>query len=214
MPPAEMGRASDAPALGVILAGGEARRLGGGDKGRLALAGGSVLDAVIRRFAPQVDPLILNANGDVARFADTGLPVVPDPVAAGMGPLAGVLAALEWARAYCPAAEHLVSVPTDAPFLPADLVPRLRDAAQQADTPLACAESGGRLHPVVALWPVALADRLRADLVQHGARRVDRWQRDQGLAVVSFSTDPVDPFLNINAPEDLAAARRWAGGDT
>ena len=191
-----------------MLAGGRARRLGGDDKGRLAFAGGTLLDRVIGRLAPQVDGLILNANGDPGRFAGTGLVVVADGVTGSPGPLAGVLASLDWARAQRPAVTAVVSAPTDAPFLPLDLVGRLRAAVAEQGQPLAAAASGGRLHPVFGLWPVALADRLRADLVEHGVRKVEDWMRAQGLAVADFSTDPIDPFFNVNTPAELAAARR------
>jgi molybdenum cofactor guanylyltransferase len=197
---------------GVLLAGGLARRMGGGDKPLRTIAGRPLLDLVIERMRPQVSALVLNANGDPARFAIYDLPVVADSVANNPGPLAGVLAGLDWAakhRADCPI---VVSVPTDAPFLPADLVARLaaQMAAEGAD--LACAASGGQAHPVIGLWPVRLRHELRRALVDEGVRKVDVWTAHYRLATVAFSDrvsglgPEVDPFFNANRPEDLEAA--------
>ena len=175
--------------------------MGGGDKALLLLAGRKLLDHVLARVGPQVDEVVLNANGDPARFAAWGLPVLADGI--GAGPLAGVLAGLRWAQLHRPRADVLV-VPTDTPFLPHDLVVRLR--AERKTAALACASSGGRLHPVVGLWPVALADALAASL-RAGDRRVEAWMRQQGLAEVAFDVGAAgDPFANLNTPEDLAAA--------
>ncbi|MFE0758294.1 molybdenum cofactor guanylyltransferase MobA [Inquilinus sp. NPDC058860] len=192
--------------LGVILAGGLARRMGGGDKALRPLAGVTLLDRVITRAAPQVAALCLNANGDPSRFARWSLPVVPDDVPGTPGPLAGILAALEWAAMARPEIKLVASFPCDAPFLPRDLVSRL--AAVRPDRGIAVAASGGRTHPVVALWPVALRGDLRRALVEEDIRKVGRWMARHPTATVEFGCDPVDPFLNGNTPEDLAEAER------
>ncbi len=202
-----------APTLGVILAGGLARRMGGGDKPLRAIGGRTILDRVIERFAPQCDGLILNANGDPKRFAATGLPVVPDSVPGFAGPLAGILAALEWTAMHRPEIRFVASVAADTPFLPRDLVSRLHAAREAAGTPLACAESDGRTHPVDALWTVDLKDDLRHALTVDEERKIDRWTARHGVALAGWSANPFDPFFNANAPEDLDAGeetiRRW-----
>ncbi|MBP1807201.1 molybdenum cofactor guanylyltransferase MobA [Rubellimicrobium aerolatum] len=187
----------------VIVAGGLARRMGGGDKGLLPWGDGTILSAIRDRLAPQAGPLAINANGDPARFASLGLPVLPDPVPGHPGPLAGLLAAMDWAAAL--GAPHVLTVPGDAPFLPADLAARLRAAGAPA-----LAASGGRAHPIAALWPVTLADPLRRDLAQ-GLRRVESFAQAHAARVVNIPIPPggPDPFLNLNTPEDLAAAARW-----
>ena len=191
----------------MILAGGLARRMGGGDKGLRPLAGVPLLDRVIARAAPQVAALCLNANGDPSRFASWDLPVVPDDVPGAPGPLAGILAALDWAAAR-PEIDLVASFPCDAPFIPRDLVARLAAARRDEGAEIAVAASGGRTHPVVALWPVALRSDLRRALVEEGIRKVGRWMARHPTAVVEFACDPVDPFLNGNTPEDLAEAER------
>lgn len=188
--------------VAVVLAGGLARRMGGGDKTLLELGGRTLLDHVLERLRPQVDAVALNANGDPARFARFGLPVLPDPMLGRPGPLAGVLAGMRWARGL--GADSLLTVPGDTPFLPPDLVARLRAAGG-----LACAASGGRAHPVVALWPLDLEAALAAALAA-GERRLGVWAAAQGMARVAWEGTP-DPFLNINTPEDLAEARRALG---
>src|SRR5215472_1788446 len=188
---------------GVLLAGGLARRMGGGDKPLRLIAGRSLLDRVIERLRPQVAALVLNANGDPARFAAYGLPVVADSVSGNPGPLAGVLAGLDWTAQHRPDCPMVVSVATDAPFLPADLVSRLAAglAADAAD--LACAASGGQPHPVIGLWPVRLRDALRHAVAEEGLRKVDLWTARYRLATVAFPERPIDPFFNANRPEDL-----------
>lgn len=195
---------------GLLLAGGLARRMGGGDKCLVPLGGRPMLSYVIERARPQVGSLFLNANGDPARFAGFGLPVVPDSVEGFAGPLAGVLAGMEWARANLPDAEWVVSIATDTPFFPVDLVARLVSAVADAD--LACAASGGRTHPVFGLWPVRLAPALRTALVNEGMRKIDAWTARYRLAVVEFPADPTDPFFNLNTPEDVAEAERLLAG--
>ena len=191
---------------GIVLAGGLSRRMGGGDKALRTLGGRSILDRVIARAAPQVEILALNANGDPARFAETGLPVVPDSVEGFPGPLAGVLAGLEWARGRASECTHVATFACDAPFLPEDLVARLWRAVEEDDAEIASARSGGREHPVFALWPVALADRLRSAVVEEEIRKVDVWTARYRLAHAEFSAVPVDPFFNVNRPEDIAEA--------
>ena len=196
--------------VGVVLAGGLARRMGGGDKARLRIAGRTILERVVARMAPQCGALILNANGDPARFADTGLAVVPDSVPDFAGPLAGILAGLDWAAAHPAGTTDLVSVPGDCPFLPDDLVERLSTAREKENTPLACARSGEQRHPVVGLWPVALRDDLRAALVQDGVRKIEAWTARHGVAIAQWPATPVDPFFNVNTPDDVAKAERIA----
>jgi molybdopterin-guanine dinucleotide biosynthesis protein A len=196
--------------LGVILAGGLARRMGGGDKPMRTVAGRPILDHVVERIAPQCDGLVLNANGDPVRFAAWGLPVVADTVEDYPGPLAGILAALEWAAEHRPGVEWVASAPGDCPFLPRDLVSRLHEARIAAGLPLAVATSGDQAHPVVGLWSVGLRQDLRQALVKEGLRRVDRWTARHGVAAVSWPVEPVDPFFNANTVEDLAEAEQLA----
>ena len=194
-----------ADTLGVVLAGGLARRMGGGDKPLRVLGGKPMLDHALGRLAPQVAAVIVNANGDRARFAGYGLPIVPDGLPDHPGPLAGILAALDWAAEHRPDLPWVVSVPGDSPFIPGDLVARLHAARAAAGVPLACARSGGQTHPPVGLWPVALRSDLRAALTG-GERKIDRWTARHGCAHADWPDRPVDPFFNANAPEDLAAA--------
>ena len=199
-----------ASTLGLILAGGLARRMGGGDKARLALRGITILDRVLARLRPQCGAMLINANGDPARFADTGLPVVADSVPDFAGPLAGVLAGLDWAAANRPDLAWMASVPGDCPFLPADLVARLHAARAADNKPLACARSGEWRHPVVGLWPVSLRDDLRNALVEEGLRKIEIWTARHGVAIAEWPAEPVDPFFNVNTPDDAAAAERMA----
>jgi molybdopterin-guanine dinucleotide biosynthesis protein A len=190
---------------GVVLAGGLARRMGGGDKPLRTLGGRPLLAHVVERLRPQVSGLVLNANGDPARFAAFGLPVLTDGVPGYPGPLAGVLAALDWAAAARSGPEWIVSVPGDSPFIPADLVARLHVARQEAGVPMACARSGGWSHPPVALWPVGLRGELRAALLAD-ERKVARWTARFGCAAAEWPTGHRDPFFNANTPEELAEA--------
>jgi molybdopterin-guanine dinucleotide biosynthesis protein A len=201
--------------LGAVLAGGLARRMGGGDKPLRDLGGKPLLRHVLDRVGPQVAATVLNANGDPARFAGFGLPVVPDGVPDHPGPLAGVLAALDWAAAERPGLPWVLTAPGDCPFLPLDLAVRLHAAREAAGSPLACAGTPGRTHPPVGLWPVALRGALREALLA-GERKIDRWTARFGCAVAEWAPEPVDPFFNANAPDDLAAAEaallRWPNG--
>ncbi len=196
------------PVVGLLLAGGQSRRMGGGDKCLRLLGGETILARIIARVRSQVRQLVLNANGDPARFAPYGLPVVADSVEGSAGPLAGVLAGLDWAAANAPDCPWVASVPTDAPFLPADLVARLFAAADQG-VEMACAASGGRSHPVVGLWPVRLRGDLRRALTVEQIRKVDVWTGRYRLATVDFPIGEIDPFFNANRPEDLAEAGRF-----
>jgi molybdopterin-guanine dinucleotide biosynthesis protein A len=208
---------SERVALG-ILAGGSARRMGGADKPLLLLGDGRpVLAHLLDRLAPWPGPMVLNANGDPARFAAFRLPVVADPLfeADGdtAGPLAGLLAVLEWTAAEHPAVSWLVSVPGDAPFAPPDLLDRLWQACAEDAADIALATSGGRDHPVVGLWPVALAPALRLAMEGVGLRAARRWAARHRAAVVAWPTDPVDPFMNLITPDDLARARALTAPD-
>lgn len=192
--------------VGLLLAGGQSRRMGGGDKALRPFGGGTLLDRVIRRLRPQVDALVLNANGDPARFGCFKLPVVSDSIPGFAGPLAGVLAGLDWTAAQRPDCPYIVSVATDTPFLPLDLVPRLAEELAAAGADLACAASGGRAHPVFGLWPVRLRENLRRAVVDEAIRKVDLWTGRYRLVTVCFPDTPVDPFFNANRPEDFEAA--------
>jgi molybdopterin-guanine dinucleotide biosynthesis protein A len=194
--------------VGLLLAGGLSRRMGGGDKALRPLRGRPLLIHVIERIAPQVAALVLNANGDPARFAGFGLPVVADSVPDFAGPLAGILAGLDWAAANRPDCAHVLSVATDAPFLPTDLAARLWQGMADAGAELVCAASGGQPHPVIGLWPVRLRDDLRHAVVDEEIRKVDTWTARHRLATVPFpeETAGLDPFFNANRPEDLDRA--------
>ena len=196
--------------IGLILAGGLARRMGGGDKPRTSIGDTSILARVLERMAPQCTRLILNANGDPSRFADTGLPVIADDVPDFAGPLAGILAGLDWAAANAPDTATMASVPGDCPFLPRDLVARLHQARADSGQPLACARSGEWRHPVVGVWPVALRADLRHALTKEDLRKIELWTARHGVALADWPVDPVDPFFNVNTPEDAVVAARIA----
>jgi molybdenum cofactor guanylyltransferase len=196
--------------VGVVLAGGLARRMGGGDKGLIELQGRPILDHVLERLAGQVTRVIINANGEPARLAGYGLPIVPDSIEGFAGPLAGVLAGMEWAARQCPEAAWIVTAATDTPFFPRDLVDRLQRAVADQDADMACAASGDRHHPVFGLWPVALGPDLRHAMTAAGIRKVDAWTARHRLAVASFPDQPHDPFFNVNRPDDVAEAARVA----
>jgi molybdenum cofactor guanylyltransferase len=198
------------PTLGLVLAGGLARRMGGGDKARIRIGGATILERVLARLEPQCRRVIINANGDPARFADTGLAVVADSVPDFAGPLAGILAGLDWAAANAPDSEWLASVPGDCPFLPKDLLARLHEARLAAHAPLACAGSGGRTHPVVGLWPLTLREDLRRALIEEDLRKIDLWTARHGIGVANWPDTPVDPFFNVNTPDEAARAEAIA----
>jgi molybdenum cofactor guanylyltransferase len=204
----------DAPATpAVLLAGGLARRMGGGDNPMRQIGGRTILERVIARLTPQCDGLILNANGDPARFAAFGLPVIADTVADFPGPLAGILAALDWIAANRPDVSWVLSGAADCPFLPRDLVARLHQARIEQGAQLAVAASGGQSHPVIGLWSVGLREELRHALVVEDIRKIDRWTARYRLATVTWPTKPLDPFFNANTVDDIAEAERLAALD-
>lgn len=216
---------------GVLLAGGQSRRMfaqdagtgggagsPGGDKGLLAIGDKPMLGHVRDRLSPQVSRMVINANGDPARFAAFGLPVVADTVDGFVGPLAGVLAGMRWSLATAPATVFIATVSTDAPFLPRDLVSRLLDAERSAPGGIALARSSGELHPVIGLWPVALADDLERAL-RAGVRKVLAWTDRHGTIATDFPMeriggDSVDPFFNANTPDELTLARQLLADGT
>ena len=196
---------------GVVLAGGQSRRMGGGDKGLLELAGKPMLGHVIDRLSPQVGSMVINANGDPSRFAAFGLPVAADTVSGFVGPLAGVLAGMRWSIDNASAARWIVTVAGDAPMLPLDLVSCLTAAVAAHETAIALARSAGEVHPVIGLWPVALADDLETAL-KDGVRKVLHWTDRHGTVEVDFPITrvgriEVDPFFNANTPQELDALR-------
>jgi len=198
---------------GVILAGGLARRMGGGDKPLREIGGQTILARVIARLKPQCECLVLSANGDLLRFAKFGLPIVPDGVKHYPGPLAGILAGLDWAATQAPNAQWMLSASGDCPFPPRDLVVRLAEAVSAERAELAVAMSKGRSHPVIGLWTIALRDALREALIVEGLRKVEDWTRRYRVATVSWAAEPLDPFFNANTIDDLAQAEQLAALD-
>jgi molybdenum cofactor guanylyltransferase len=205
---------SNPPTLGLVLAGGLARRMGGGDKALIKICGITILDRVLATLSGQCAGIVINANGDTKRFADTGLDVVADTVPDFAGPLAGILAGLDWLAAQNNGIEWLLSVPGDCPFLPDDLVERLHQARRKlgAGVPLACARSGEWRHPVVALWPLALREDLRKALLEEDLHKIEVWTARHGVAIAEWPAEPVDPFFNVNTPEDAVKAEKIAAG--
>ncbi|UVF20727.1 molybdenum cofactor guanylyltransferase MobA [Microvirga terrae] len=195
------------PTVGVVLAGGLSRRMGGQDKVLLAFEGLTLLEYVAQRLAPQCESLIVNANGEPRRFGTLPFPVVTDSVAGHLGPLAGILTALEWTQAHRPGVEWVVSVPADTPFVPSDLVGRLHEARGESRHTLACASSGEQLHFAVGLWPISLRQDLREMLVKSDIRSIRDWAKRHGYAEASWHTEPRDPFFNINTPDDWVTAK-------
>ena len=201
--------------LCLLLAGGKSRRMGGGDKNLIMLGDKPLLAHVIARAVPAQAPVVINANGDASRFEGFGLPVIADVVDGFAGPLAGVLTGLEHAAARHPDVSHVISLATDAPFLPRDLAERLISAVEDG-ADMAQARSGGRRHPVFAIWPVSMAGALRAALVDEGLRKIDDFTARFDCAIVDFLPDEdgaPDPFTNLNTPEDLEDARIRVAGD-
>lgn len=194
--------------LGLILAGGRARRMGGGDKTRLAVGGVPIRDRIVTRLKPQCRQLLVSARA--RRGAPRGITVIVDDVV-DAGPLAGILAGLDWAAEHAPDVATIVTVPGDCPFIPLDLVERLEEARRAERQPLACASSGDWTHPVVGLWPVDLRHELRHALTIEGVRKVDEWTQRRGVAVADWPVEPLDPFFNINTPDDVETANRLAG---
>lgn len=197
--------------IGVLLAGGLSRRMGGGDKNLLNLAGQSILARSIERIKPQVSELILNANGDAERFSTYELSVVSDVIDGYAGPLAGVLTGLDWAYENRPDIQWIATFPTDAPFLPVDLVSKLMQAVESDDADMACATSRGRTHPPIAVWPVRLKEELRRAMIDEDMRKIDLWTARYKISHVAFDDPEIDPFFNINKPENLEEASRYLG---
>jgi len=194
------------PVVGVLLAGGMSRRMGGGDKCLRLLEGRPILSHIVERAESQVSRLIINANGDASRFSAYGLEVVPDVIDGFAGPLAGILTAMEWTAQNVPEAPWIASFATDAPFLPMDLVTRLHGGVAAGNADIAVAASGGRAHPVFALWAVKLRDDLRRAMEDEEIRKIDLWTARHRTQSVEFACAPVDPFFNVNQPDDLAEA--------
>jgi molybdenum cofactor guanylyltransferase len=195
--------------VGVILAGGQARRMGGVDKALIPLGGTTLIERAIARASVQVPDVIINANGDPKRFAHLGLPVIADRVPGFVGPLAGILAGFEWLRANRPDARWLASFACDCPFLPTDMVARLVEAARREKVPVAVAASGTQHHPVFAVWSAEIASTSEDVLVRGNFRKMDDWIATLPSVRVSFAAEPLDPFLNINTPEELALAEEF-----
>jgi molybdopterin-guanine dinucleotide biosynthesis protein A len=199
--------------FGLVLAGGLARRMGGGDKALIRIGNETILQRTLARLSPQVSGIVLNANGDAARFAAFGLPVVADSVPDFVGPLAGILAGLDWVAANRPGIEWVASVPGDCPFLPRDLVAKLHAARIEGGKALACAHSGDWRHPVVGLWQVALREDLRHAITVEDLRKIEVWTARHGIALADWPIEPVDPFFNVNTPEDVERATRLAAAE-
>lgn len=193
---------------GLLLAGGQARRMGGGDKCLLELGGRPMLAHAIERLRPQVAPMAISANGDPRRFKQFGLPVITDVVPGFAGPLAGVLTGMTWLTDVAPETEWLMTVAADTPFLPRDLVARLSAAAMDERAEVAFATSAGRQHPVFGLWHLSLREPLVRALTQEDERKIDRFAGRHRVTSVAFAHEPFDPFFNVNRPEDVAGATR------
>ncbi len=192
--------------VGILLAGGLARRMGGGDKVLRKAGGISLLAHAIAALRPQCADLVLSANGDPARFAGFGATIVADDLPGFMGPLAGILAGLDWIAVNCPDVPLAISVPADTPFLPGDLAARLMNARTKDNALIACARSGGKTHPAVAVWPVSIRNDLRRALVVEDERKVEAFSQNYSRAIVEWPIEPYDPFFNANSPSDLVAA--------
>ncbi|MCZ7642486.1 MAG: molybdenum cofactor guanylyltransferase MobA [Pseudorhodoplanes sp.] len=199
--------------IGLILAGGMATRMGGGDKALIEIGGRTILERVLETLTPQCERILLNANGDPRRFARFGLTAIADDIPDFAGPLAGILAGLEWIARHAPGVAWMASVPGDCPFLPHDLVARLHAARTAQDKPLACARSGNWRHPVVGLWPLSLRHDLRKALVEEDLHKVEIWTARHGIAIAEWPDAPVDPFFNVNTPEDRMRAAALVAQD-
>jgi molybdenum cofactor guanylyltransferase len=198
--------------FGILLAGGLSRRMGGGDKGLKTIGGETILSRIIATIAPQCAGLVLNANGETARLTGLGFPIVPDDVPDFAGPLAGILAGLDWIAAHHPECTLAISIPTDTPFLPHDLVARLQEARSNAKADIAIATSGGSTHPVVALWPVAIRQDLRHALVDENIHKMGFFLDRHKTAQADWPIEPYDPFFNANEPDDIARAEKILAG--
>ncbi len=192
--------------LGVILAGGQSRRFGGGDKFIKELNGEALVDRVVERVRPQTEQMIISSNSETPHLTKFGLPIVADTIHGFAGPLAGILTGMEWTRQHYPDIEWIVSFPSDAPFVPLDCVSKMLEQAQMDNAEIVCASSAGRTHPVCALWRIDLADNLRQAMEEEEMRKIDLWTARHRLSALEFSDQPFDPFFNINRPEDLEQA--------
>jgi molybdopterin-guanine dinucleotide biosynthesis protein A len=200
--------------VGILLAGGKSRRMGGGDKCLLQLGGKTILQHAIDRATPQVGNLILNINGDPDRFSHYNLNIVSDDIGNFAGPLAGVLTGMHWVKENHPECKWIVTFPTDTPFFPMDLASQLYDAVSDNKAELACAASGGRHHPVFGIWPVNLFAALKVAMIDNGVRKIDDWTSGYNMKTVKFEFRKIDPFFNINRPEDLQYAETQFAGIT
>jgi molybdenum cofactor guanylyltransferase len=200
------------PVFGILLAGGLARRMGGGDKGLKMLGGETILARIIATVAPQCEGLVLNANGDAARLTSLGFPIVPDDVPGFAGPLAGILAGLDWIAQHHSKCDLAISIPTDTPFLPGDLVACLQDARSKAGADIAIATSGGSTHPVVALWSVSLRHDMRKALVEEKIHKMGFFIDRHKVAHADWPIKPYDPFFNANDPQDIETAETILAG--
>ncbi len=192
--------------IGVVLAGGMGRRMGGADKPLRLLGDRRLIDHVIDRFAPQCSLLLINSNASEPIYADYPFPVIADTLTGFAGPLAGIVAALDWVADHHPDCTTLASVASDSPFLPLDLVARLEQARHDEGQPLACAQSNGQLHPPFALWPLALRDEIKSAVLTEQWRKLDTLLKRFGCAYAEWNEEPSDPFFNVNTPEDLERA--------
>lgn len=206
-----MTEATHEDVVGVILAGGLSRRFGGGDKCLRALGGQTLLGRVVERAAPQVGHLIMNASGDAARFTGLGLETVPDIVGGALGPLAGVLTGMAWAKSHVRGAQWVATFASDAPFLPVDLIDRLYQDATTHKADIAMATSNERVHPVFGLWNISLMENLRHALVDEGVRQVRAWASNHKVVKVDFAYERIDPFFNVNCESDLLEAQALLG---
>ncbi len=203
-----MGNTISENIVGVILAGGQSRRFGGGDKFVRELNGEALVDRVIERVRPQTGQMIISSNTETPYLTKFELPIVADTIQGYAGPLAGILSGMEWTRENAPECEWIVSFPSDAPFVPLDCVAQMLEQAVADNAEIVCASSGGRTHPVCALWWVDLADNLRQAMMEEEMRKIDLWTARHQLSVREFSDQPFDPFFNINHPEDLEQAEK------
>ena len=198
------------PFSAVILAGGAAKRLGGGDKPLRMIGGKPILDWIIERIKPQIHALALSANGNPARFAAYSRDILPD-FEPHLGPMAGIVSAMEWAKKTNPIASHVLILSGDSPFIPSDLVRRLAELPSIAPDSMIAASSAGRTHPTIGFWPIAASDRIKQAIIEGKGRRVSDWLEVFPHQSVEWETQPFDPFFNINTQEDLAAAELVLG---
>jgi len=195
------------PYSAVILAGGAARRLGGGDKPLRTLGGKPILQWIIERIQPQVQFLAISANGDPSRFSTYALPILPDQ-SPDLGPMSGILASLEWCKRTTPDTSHVLTLSGDTPFIPLDLVHRLSSAPDIGTSDIITASSAGHPHPTIAFWPVGAIEPIKSALSEHKNRRVSDWLSIFTAHAVEWDIQPIDPFFNINTPDDLEEAER------